>query len=484
MREQSSHHCQAGLFSTILTAFVAQTYQNLQENPAESTNNLLLHISQQLADSSTPPAKPPNFSVAHFDLVVNILWFISLVLSLATALFGIFVKQWLRSYMSWTDIGNGHAALTVREYRDHSLRQWRFHEIILLLPVLLQIALVLFGVGLVQFCFHLNKTLGTILFAVSSICLLAIIATTVLPFFSPQSPYRSPWSVHLAQARLYFSALKDRLFDLVAQIIIDSAGMPSLTQYSTTQRYSALSAARTWNQVDQNDLKSLKWLTGAVDTEPSWEARSLAARISTEQDMDVLKGALHCIFRRKSEDDNANGTWSLNIADCWHIAGSFFDLQSSTDLERKLSHNDLAPYIEEIPDLFRPQLFSLLLQGLTTWARMTPEAAAPLNPYGRQCCAMLRCLWHEHVSKEDNTKQTLVRYVGILAFMEHLSPVSIAIPDIMGYFEFMSERINLLDNLLAIHSQSTLRPLDFLSYLSITGKANVATMYISMQPSD
>ncbi|KDQ59847.1 hypothetical protein JAAARDRAFT_94694, partial [Jaapia argillacea MUCL 33604] len=103
----------AGLFSAVLTAFLIDSYKNLQEDPAQSSSQILLQISSQLNSFviSTSPGginfanashqaqtAPIPFAVTHSAVTLNVLWFSSLVLSLATALFGILVKQWLREY--------------------------------------------------------------------------------------------------------------------------------------------------------------------------------------------------------------------------------------------------------------------------------------------------------------------------------------------------------------------------------------------------
>ncbi|KAJ3524188.1 hypothetical protein NM688_g8605 [Phlebia brevispora] len=103
----------AGLFSGVLTAFVAQSYQSLLPDTAQLSVNLLEKISTQL-DSGTDLQRPtttnvPASSVEPFiapvsAVTINTLWFLSLVFSLAAALFGILAKQWLREYLQWDSV--------------------------------------------------------------------------------------------------------------------------------------------------------------------------------------------------------------------------------------------------------------------------------------------------------------------------------------------------------------------------------------------
>ncbi|GJE85033.1 hypothetical protein PsYK624_011100 [Phanerochaete sordida] len=103
----------AGLFSAFLTAFVVQTYPMLTDDDFSATNQLLaLGISMQLQLAGTIIPAAVNytltslidaqpFSAPTSARVINILFFLSLVLSLSAALFGILAKQWLREYLRW-----------------------------------------------------------------------------------------------------------------------------------------------------------------------------------------------------------------------------------------------------------------------------------------------------------------------------------------------------------------------------------------------
>lgn len=53
------------------------------------------------SSSSAPPLPSLDFVADSATRWINTLWFLSLVFSLASALFGIMVKQWIREYMQW-----------------------------------------------------------------------------------------------------------------------------------------------------------------------------------------------------------------------------------------------------------------------------------------------------------------------------------------------------------------------------------------------
>jgi hypothetical protein len=190
---------QAGLFSAVLTAFVVESYQSLQEDYTQTSVDLLRHISHQLANSSFPAA--PNssqFQAQLADVHVNGLWFVSLLLSLAVALFGIFLKQWMRTYIRWTDATPDRRAVALRQIRYRSLVTWRLAAILTLLPTLLQLSVILFLSGLLVFLWHLNRTVADAMLVLSSIVFFVIAIVTVLPTISRLCPFRSPVSEILA----------------------------------------------------------------------------------------------------------------------------------------------------------------------------------------------------------------------------------------------------------------------------------------------
>ena len=80
-------------------------------------------------------------------ITLNTLSFCSLVLSLAAASIGISVKQWLNQYIVPQSVVPRQRA-QIWHYRRRGLLHWRVPDIITIIPLLLQIALVLFLVGL------------------------------------------------------------------------------------------------------------------------------------------------------------------------------------------------------------------------------------------------------------------------------------------------------------------------------------------------
>ncbi|KAJ7017628.1 hypothetical protein C8F04DRAFT_898480, partial [Mycena alexandri] len=100
----------AGLYSAVLTAFIIDVYQNLNVDYAQDSATILRQMLAQSAGQTIDISilSPPSASPSPTVIIVIVLWFISLVLSLLSALFSIFVKQWLHTYAKWMEVAHNN----------------------------------------------------------------------------------------------------------------------------------------------------------------------------------------------------------------------------------------------------------------------------------------------------------------------------------------------------------------------------------------
>ncbi|CDO76578.1 hypothetical protein BN946_scf184950.g4 [Trametes cinnabarina] len=160
----------AALFSAILTAFDVEVYKMLQPQ------------SNSTSQSS---------SSASSAVAINALWFSALICSVAAASISILVRQWLNQYTSGlTGVSPGIARL--RQLRRDGLKKWKIAEIMMLLPILLQGAVVLFLIGLILFLKQLNTEIMKIASVLIALLLAFIFVTTILPTFKDNCSYQSP----------------------------------------------------------------------------------------------------------------------------------------------------------------------------------------------------------------------------------------------------------------------------------------------------
>ncbi|KAJ7888442.1 hypothetical protein B0H14DRAFT_2433545, partial [Mycena olivaceomarginata] len=187
----------AGLFSSVLTTFVAQTSQALSTDNTAVSNSILLELvalQRALANGTSLesiPSADTSFTAAPSDVWVNGLWFTSLTLSLTTALLAVLAKQWLRQYSSFI-AGSAHERAMIRQFRYACFDKWGVQLIIGFLPVILHLSLGLFMAGLVVFLSTLNRTITTVVGCVAGFLFGAYITTNALPILAIGCPYRTP----------------------------------------------------------------------------------------------------------------------------------------------------------------------------------------------------------------------------------------------------------------------------------------------------
>ncbi|TFY60290.1 hypothetical protein EVG20_g7473 [Dentipellis fragilis] len=210
----------AGLYSASLTAFLVESYQNLQPDPAQETIfllnqsvSLLAQISQQLGPNGSQisralPQSIPAFSPQPSDVRVNVFWFMSLVFSLGAALAATIVQQWVRDYMHvFQRYNNSLKRARVRQFLYEGAVGWNMSIVVDGIPALIHISLFLFFIGLSDFLFSLNHIVAIMTTLVISFFGVAYIWSMVSPVLYAQSPYQTPltgifwWFVQTFRAR-------------------------------------------------------------------------------------------------------------------------------------------------------------------------------------------------------------------------------------------------------------------------------------------
>ncbi|KAF8490142.1 hypothetical protein F5888DRAFT_1742498 [Russula emetica] len=189
-----------GLFAVTVAVFIIDGYKYLIRNSSDTTNQLLTQISQQLSASATGSAPPaplsiPSFNVPGSMLRVNILWFLSLTLSVTCALAATLVQQWARKYLLTTQIPSSpQRRARVRTYLFQGVLRFRLGTIATAVPFLLHASVFLFFAGLIEFLFHINHILAWVLLGCVLIGVKIYVVFTVLPLCYRDCPYMTPMS--------------------------------------------------------------------------------------------------------------------------------------------------------------------------------------------------------------------------------------------------------------------------------------------------
>ena len=197
-----NHTLKTGLFSATVAAFIIESYQNLSPDSSDTTNMLLAHISQQLVNISngTPlesistqsgqPFKPTANAVR-----VNVLWFLSLVLSLTCALSATLMQQWARRYQELAQRpGAFHRRARMRAYIFDGINRFGMARVVATMPTLMHISVFFFFAGLVDFLFPIYATVAYATFGCIGVFALAYAILTILPNIYLNCPYGTPLS--------------------------------------------------------------------------------------------------------------------------------------------------------------------------------------------------------------------------------------------------------------------------------------------------
>ncbi|KAK7030321.1 hypothetical protein VNI00_014243 [Paramarasmius palmivorus] len=165
----------AGLFSAVVTAFLIESYQWLSE---DTTVVILTQISQQLNGTQT---QSTPFTPEASSIRINCFWFLSLIFSLTSALFGLLCKQWLREHQRDVPTRTVAENLALRQLRRDSFEKWGVASFLSALPILLEIALVFFFVGVLDLLWTLHPIVFGICLAAISLSMGLYFLTTILP---------------------------------------------------------------------------------------------------------------------------------------------------------------------------------------------------------------------------------------------------------------------------------------------------------------
>ena len=162
--------------------------------------DVLIHISQQLSNSSTPAFEPTAFQVSSNATAVNMLFFLSLALVLVDAFLAMLVKGWLQEFdRGWRKYTVAHLRAQERERRLQALERWKLHELVALLPILIQGSLLLFCIGLLVLIFPLHPE-SAILCSLLFVCVVGFYGlTTYVSIIDNYAPFSSPVSRLLAR---------------------------------------------------------------------------------------------------------------------------------------------------------------------------------------------------------------------------------------------------------------------------------------------
>ncbi|KZV68161.1 hypothetical protein PENSPDRAFT_558638, partial [Peniophora sp. CONT] len=151
-----------GLFAATVAAFVIESYKMLSPDTGAQT---VILLAQLVAATNTTPAVPPSdiqsgpFIAAETAVLVNSLWFLSLVISLVCALLATLIQEWTRDFLR--DIQRRTADMPIEEYGlNHvyvrlGVERYGLDKVATIIVALMHLAVALFLVGLILFLYSI-----------------------------------------------------------------------------------------------------------------------------------------------------------------------------------------------------------------------------------------------------------------------------------------------------------------------------------------
>ncbi|EED82604.1 predicted protein [Postia placenta Mad-698-R] len=187
-----------GLFMTILTGFIVAFYPSLHPDPS---TEVLLVIAAQLS-TMTGQSKLTQQQQASLNdaaatsrptpwiLSTSTLWFSAMICGMCVASIAIAVGQWLHQHLDRPSIMSRRSVL-IWESRRRGLQKWEVQFIIDMLPLLLQISMALFLVGLLQLLWSLSYIVAIVATVLVVVLLAPSVCSVFVPAFVPECPYKS-----------------------------------------------------------------------------------------------------------------------------------------------------------------------------------------------------------------------------------------------------------------------------------------------------
>ncbi|KAI0259657.1 hypothetical protein BC834DRAFT_782659, partial [Gloeopeniophorella convolvens] len=124
---------------------------------------------------------------------VNVLWFLSLVISLTCALLATLLQQWARRYLRLTRPAHApHKRARIRSYLKEGVDKFYLPSVVEALPGLLHASVFLFFAGLCVFLVGINFIVFTATISCISISAGLYLFASLIPLFRHDSPYHTP----------------------------------------------------------------------------------------------------------------------------------------------------------------------------------------------------------------------------------------------------------------------------------------------------
>ena len=156
-------------------------------------------VAAALVESSKKLSLDSGYHFPHTSITlivfVNMVWGLSLVLSLTSALLAILIQQWVRRYIELPLLPRlSSERARVRSYLFFGTLDFGMHHAVEAAPMLLHLSVLLFLIGLVMFFFIVHKAVAIVLSVFVGLNGMAYFTLSILPCIYRNCPYGTPVS--------------------------------------------------------------------------------------------------------------------------------------------------------------------------------------------------------------------------------------------------------------------------------------------------
>jgi hypothetical protein len=203
------------IVSAVISAFVIDIQQDIKEDFGE-TSAKLLRVLVQNANATAfgqhvdPP--PLDWKLSDKSYVsVQRTMYASLAVSVLAACLAMLGKQWLNRYDQIEMRGTLIQRNRHRHRKMTGMAAWHFDITMEALPVMLQIALLLFCYGLSRYLWNVNQTVAAVIIATSSLGFVFYVCIVSAATTSYECPYQTPVSL-LLRLLIYYDIRKNGIY--------------------------------------------------------------------------------------------------------------------------------------------------------------------------------------------------------------------------------------------------------------------------------
>ncbi|KAG8919490.1 hypothetical protein FRC02_001605 [Tulasnella sp. 418] len=197
----------AALFSAINTAFIIESYKRLQPDGVDSTNSLLKLMLQHRNDNETISLEDDDWSPSSDAVRVNAELFASLASSILASFGAILGKEMVAEFKSSGALNTLPEQGRTRQRKYNGLKRYRFRLLMQTLPILLQLSLALFLIGIIDFLLQMSLTVAIVIIIPVALGLLLYVVSLVVAIQEEDSPFQASLSKSLRPPLLILKRL-------------------------------------------------------------------------------------------------------------------------------------------------------------------------------------------------------------------------------------------------------------------------------------